>query len=69
MGSKEIWRHVEGTATAPMPYDVNNGILILSDGKTPATEDQIELKESKILEFKKREYLAYPHVNDFDSTW
>ena len=31
---------------------------MLADGKTKATEDQIESKESKILEFEKREYLA-----------
>src|ERR1700678_980095 len=58
MGSKGLWRHVEGTATAPVPYAVSNGIPMLSDGKTPANEDQIENKESKIIEFEKREYLA-----------
>ena len=58
MGAKGLWRHVEGTATVPMLYAVNNRILMLSDGKTPATEDQIEAKESKIMEFEKREYLA-----------
>ena len=58
MGLKGIWRHIEGTNTAPVLYAINNGIPILSNGKTPATEDQIESKESKILEFKKREYLA-----------
>ena len=31
---------------------------MLSDRKTPATEEQLELKESKIIEFEKREYLA-----------
>ena len=39
-----IWRHVLGTATAPVPYVLNNGIPALADGKTPATEDQIEAK-------------------------
>lgn len=58
MGAKGLWRHVEGTATAPVPYAVTNGIPMLSDGKTAATEDQIEQKESKIIEFEKREYLA-----------
>ena len=58
MGAKGLWRHVEGTATAPVPYAVNNRIPMLSDGKTPAMEDQIEVKESKIMEFEKREYLA-----------
>ena len=58
VGSKGLWRHVEGTTTLPMPFAVNNGIPMLNDGKTPATEDQIESKETKILEFEKREYLA-----------
>ena len=31
---------------------------MLSDGKTPAMEEQLEAKESKIIEFEKREYLA-----------
>jgi hypothetical protein len=31
---------------------------MLADGKTQATEDQIEAKESKIMEFEKKEYLA-----------
>ena len=31
---------------------------MLADGKMAASEDQIENKESKILEFEKREYLA-----------
>ena len=32
---------------------------MLTDGKTAATEDQIESKESKIIEFEKRQYLAH----------
>ena len=48
--AKGLWRHADGTATAPVPFAVSNGIPMLSDGKTSASEDQIE--------FKKREYLA-----------
>ena len=59
MGAKGLWSHVLGTATAPVPCAVSNGIPMLADGKTPATEDQIESKESKIVEFEKREYLAH----------
>ena len=58
MGAKGLWRHILGTAIAPVPYAMSNGVPMLADGKTPATEDQIESKESKIIEFKKREYLA-----------
>jgi hypothetical protein len=37
---------------------MSEGIPMQADGKTPATEDQIETQESKILKFEKREYLA-----------
>ena len=57
MGSKALWRHVEGIAVAPKPYTLK-GVHVLADGTTPATDDQIESKESKIIEFEKREYLA-----------
>ena len=58
MGSKSLWRHIKGTATTPVPFAVSNGIPMLNDGKMPAMENQIESKKVKILEFKKREYLA-----------
>ena len=58
MGAKGLWRHMEGTATAPVPYTINNGVAMLANKKMPASEDQIENKESKIIEFEKREYLA-----------
>src|ERR1700684_2141399 len=58
MGSKGLWRHVEGLAIAPKPYVVADGIPVLSDGKTPATEEQLETKEVRIIEFEKKEYLA-----------
>ena len=52
MGAKGLWRHVEGTATAPIQYVVTGGVAMLPDGKTPAMEEQIETKESKIIEFE-----------------
>ena len=58
MGAKALWKHVEGTAVAPKPYAEKDGKPVLADGTTPATDDQIEAKESKIIEFEKREYLA-----------
>ena len=58
MGAKRLWRHVEGTASAPVLFVLTNGIPVLANGKTSATEDQIEAKESKIIDFEKREYLA-----------
>jgi hypothetical protein len=58
MGSKGLWRHVEGNAVVPKPYAVVNGVPVISDGKTPATEEQIEAREMRIVDFEKREYLA-----------
>ena len=58
MGSKGLWRHVEGTAVAPKPYIVADGIPVLANRKTEATDEQIEVKEIRISEFKKKEYLA-----------
>ena len=45
MGAKGLWRHVEGTAAAPIPYVVTAGKAMLSDGKMPALDEQLEAKE------------------------
>ena len=58
IGSKGLWRHVEGLAVALKLYVIADGIPVLSDGKTQATEEQLETKEVRIIEFKKKEYLA-----------
>src|SRR5271168_165630 len=58
MGAKGLSRHVLGTAIAPVPYIISKGAPMLADGTTPAMEDQIEAKESKIIEFEKREYFT-----------
>src|SRR5271168_2077514 len=58
MGAKGLWRHVLGTAIAPVPYVIRKGAPMLADGTMLATEDQVEAKESRIVELKKREYLA-----------
>ena len=68
MGSKGLWRHVEGTAIAPKLYALDHGILVLSDGKTPATDEQIEARESKILDYDKQEYLAQHVILSMTST-
>ena len=36
MGAKGLWRHMLGTATAPVPYVLNNSVPMLADEKTPA---------------------------------
>ena len=58
MGSKGLWRHVDGLAVAPKLYVIVDGIPVRSDGKMLATEEQLEVKETRIIDFKKREYLA-----------
>ena len=58
MGSKGLWRHVEGLAVAPKLYVVADKIPVLSNGKTLATEEQLEAKEIRMIEFEKKEYLA-----------
>jgi len=42
MGSEGLWRHVLGTAIAPNLYMLLNRVSGLLDGKTGATEEQIE---------------------------
>ena len=68
MGSKGLWRHVEGKAVVPKPYMLVNDIAVLSDGKTPATEEQTEARETRIIEFDKREYLAQHVILSTTST-
>ena len=63
MGSKGLWRHVEGLAVAPKPYIIADGIPVLSDGKTQAMEEQLETKEVRIIEFEKRNIL--PNISSF----
>ena len=59
LGAKGVWRHVEGTAACPpKPYAIINGVYVLSDGKTPATEDQIEAREDKIEAYERNSFLA-----------
>ena len=54
MGSRGLWRHMEGVAIVPKLYLVVDGIPVLEDKKTVATEEQLELKEAKMIEFEKR---------------
>ena len=68
LGSKGLWRHVLGTAIAPKPYALLEGVPVIADGKTHATEDQIESKEAKIADFDKKEYLAQHVILSTTST-
>ena len=57
MRLKGLWRHVEGNAVMPKAYTVVDGVPVTSDGKTPATEEQIEAQERRIIDYEKRKYL------------
>jgi hypothetical protein len=58
MGSKGLWKHVEGIVVIPKHYAVVDGVPVLSDGKTPAAEEQIEARKTWIIDFDKHKYLT-----------
>jgi gag-polypeptide of LTR copia-type len=68
LGSKGLWRHVLGAAIAPKLYILLAGVPVIADGKTPATEEQIEAKEAKIQEYERKEYLAQHVILSTTST-
>ena len=69
MGAKGLWRHVEGKASEPKHYAMDtSGTYVLTDGKTPATEEQVESKEAKIEDFEKKHYLAQHIILSTTST-
>src|SRR5271170_4092858 len=68
LGSKGLWRHALGTTLAPKLYAVLAGAYVVADGKTPASEEQIEQKETKIQEYERREYLAQHVILSTTST-
>ena len=68
LGSKGLWRHVKGTAIVPKPYVLVAGVPVLMDGTTQATEDQIKARETKIIDYDKREYLAQHVILSTTST-
>jgi hypothetical protein len=68
LGSKGLWRHVLGTAIAPKPYTLLAGVPVIADGKTPATEEQIEAREARIQEHERKEYLAQHVILSTTST-
>ena len=58
IGARGLWRDVEGLAVAPKLYIIADGIPVLADGKTMTTEDQLESKEAKLIDYEKQGYLA-----------
>ena len=68
LGLKGLWRHIKGTAIAPKPYVLVTGVPVLTDGMTQATEDQIEARETKIIDYDKCEYLTQHVILSMTST-
>ena len=68
LGSKGLWRHVEGTAIVPKPYTLVTRVPVLVDRMTQAMEDQIEAREMKIINYDKCEYLAQHVILSMTST-
>ena len=68
LGSKGLWRHIKGTAIVPKLYVLVAGVSILADGTTQATEDQIEARETKIINYDKHEYLTQHIILSMTST-
>ena len=68
LGSKGLWRHIKGTAIAPKLYALVAGVSVLMDGMTQAMEDQIEARETKIIDYDKCEYLAQHVILSMTST-
>ena len=68
LGSKGLWRHIEGTAIVPKLYALVARVPILADGTTQATEDQIEAREMKIIDYDKCKYLAQHVILSTTST-
>ena len=69
MGAKGLWIHVEGKATPPKLYQLVNNVPTLSDGKTKATEEQIETRETQIIDYEKHKCLAQHVILSTTSTW
>ena len=53
---------------APKPYALMNGVSVLSDGRTPASEGDMEARETQIIDFKKCEYFTQHIILSTTST-
>jgi hypothetical protein len=58
MGSKGLIRHIQGTVRKPIPFAEVNKVLMF-DGTTPTTDDQIDVKQRQLKEYDQKEYLAW----------
>ena len=67
-GAKGLWIHIKGKATLPKLYQLVNNVPTLSDGKTKATEEQIETREARIIDYEKHKCLAQHVILSTTST-
>ena len=58
LGSKGLWRHIDGAAIVPKLYALVARVPVLMGEMMQAMEDQIEAIEMKIIDYDKCEYLA-----------
>jgi len=59
MGAQSLELHIDGTARKLTPYAVDaQGTPVLADGKTEASEDQIEAREKRIEMYNKCQFLV-----------
>ena len=55
LGAKGLWKYAVGTAIAPEPFAMLDGVPVLADGKTHATDKQVESLEDELDEFDRKE--------------
>src|SRR5271170_875394 len=59
MRAQSLELHIDRTARRPAPYAMDaQGTPMLADGKTKASEDQVEACEKQIETYNKCQYLA-----------
>src|SRR6266487_7127522 len=58
MGLRGLMSHIEGCMVKPKPYDIVNGVMVLPDGSTAATEERIEVQEKQIEDYDTKQYLT-----------
>jgi hypothetical protein len=56
-GIKGLVVHLEGHTTPPAPFIQVNGVPMVAQN-IPVTDEQIEAKEKKMLDYKQKEFLA-----------
>jgi hypothetical protein len=61
-------RNRDCAQTVLKPYAFVDRVPVLSDGKTEAMEEQIEVRETRVIEFNKHKYLTQHIILSTTST-